>query len=153
MAELTAAETTADPCCAPQQQATCCEPSAKPTAAATTRAADAPPATTTQTNQDFACCGIRCGPHEIHHDEHRHIGYGITHPARRSVACRYEFARPSAARSPNSRQDSLAADPSRQDAFVVEHWVDDDGGRRRDRLCPGRWIGRVARLRPRLVVA
>jgi hypothetical protein len=29
MAELTAAETTADPCCAPEQQATCCEPSAK----------------------------------------------------------------------------------------------------------------------------
>jgi arsenite methyltransferase len=29
MAELTAAETTADPCCAPDQQATCCEPSAK----------------------------------------------------------------------------------------------------------------------------
>jgi hypothetical protein len=29
MVELTAAETTADPCCAPEQQATCCEPSAK----------------------------------------------------------------------------------------------------------------------------
>jgi len=29
MAELTAAETTADPCCASEQQATCCEPSAK----------------------------------------------------------------------------------------------------------------------------
>jgi hypothetical protein len=29
MAELTAAETTADYCCAPEQQATCCEPSVK----------------------------------------------------------------------------------------------------------------------------
>jgi len=29
MAELTAAETTVDPCCAPEQQATCCEPSGK----------------------------------------------------------------------------------------------------------------------------
>jgi hypothetical protein len=29
MAELTAAETTADPCCAPEQQASCCEASAK----------------------------------------------------------------------------------------------------------------------------
>jgi hypothetical protein len=29
MAELSTAETTADPCCAPEQQATCCEPSAK----------------------------------------------------------------------------------------------------------------------------
>lgn len=29
MAELTTAETTADPCCAVEQQATCCEPSAK----------------------------------------------------------------------------------------------------------------------------
>jgi arsenite methyltransferase len=29
MAELTTAETTADPCCAPEQQASCCEPSAK----------------------------------------------------------------------------------------------------------------------------
>jgi hypothetical protein len=29
MAELSTAETTADPCCAPEQQASCCEPSAK----------------------------------------------------------------------------------------------------------------------------
>jgi hypothetical protein len=29
MAELSAAETTADPCCAPERHATCCEPSAK----------------------------------------------------------------------------------------------------------------------------
>jgi arsenite methyltransferase len=29
MAELTAAESTTDPCCAPKQQASCCEPSAK----------------------------------------------------------------------------------------------------------------------------
>jgi hypothetical protein len=29
MAELTAVEATADPCCAPEQQTTCCEPSAK----------------------------------------------------------------------------------------------------------------------------
>ena len=29
MAELTATDMTADPCCAPEQQATCCEPSAK----------------------------------------------------------------------------------------------------------------------------
>jgi hypothetical protein len=29
MAELSTAETTADPCCAPEQQARCCEPSAK----------------------------------------------------------------------------------------------------------------------------
>jgi arsenite methyltransferase len=29
MAELTAPERTADPCCAPEQQASCCEPSAK----------------------------------------------------------------------------------------------------------------------------
>jgi hypothetical protein len=29
MAELTAAETTADACCAPEQQASCCEQSAK----------------------------------------------------------------------------------------------------------------------------
>jgi arsenite methyltransferase len=29
MAELSAAERTADPCCAPEQQASCCEPSAK----------------------------------------------------------------------------------------------------------------------------
>ena len=29
MAELIAAETTANPCCAPEQQADCCEPSAK----------------------------------------------------------------------------------------------------------------------------
>jgi hypothetical protein len=29
MAELSATETTADPCCAPEQQASCCEPSAK----------------------------------------------------------------------------------------------------------------------------
>jgi hypothetical protein len=29
MAELTATDTPANPCCAPEQQATCCEPSAK----------------------------------------------------------------------------------------------------------------------------
>jgi hypothetical protein len=29
MAELTASETTADPCCTPEQQAACCEPSSK----------------------------------------------------------------------------------------------------------------------------
>jgi hypothetical protein len=29
MADLTVAETTADPCCAPEQQANCCEPSAR----------------------------------------------------------------------------------------------------------------------------
>jgi arsenite methyltransferase len=29
VAELTATNTTADPCCAPEQQATCCEPSTK----------------------------------------------------------------------------------------------------------------------------
>jgi hypothetical protein len=29
MAELSAAETTADRCCAPERQASCCEPSAK----------------------------------------------------------------------------------------------------------------------------
>jgi arsenite methyltransferase len=29
MAELTTAETTANPCCAPEQQASCCEPSTK----------------------------------------------------------------------------------------------------------------------------
>ena len=29
MAELSAAETIADPCCAPARQASCCEPSAK----------------------------------------------------------------------------------------------------------------------------
>jgi arsenite methyltransferase len=29
MAEMTAAETTVDPCCAPERQASCCEPSAK----------------------------------------------------------------------------------------------------------------------------
>jgi hypothetical protein len=29
MAELTAAETTADTCCPPEQQAACCEPGAK----------------------------------------------------------------------------------------------------------------------------
>jgi arsenite methyltransferase len=29
MAELTPAETTADPCCAPEHQVACCDPSAK----------------------------------------------------------------------------------------------------------------------------
>ncbi len=45
--------------------------------------------------------------------------------ARRSIACRYELARPYAARSSTSRQDSLVADPPRQDSLPVEHRVDD----------------------------
>ena len=51
---------------------------------------------------------------------------------RSSVACRHEFARPSAARYPARRRDSLPLDPSRQDALPAEHRMDDSRGRGRN---------------------